>query len=88
LSPILTADYFEFGNSISNNLSREGCGVEMGDAVLELGNAAPKWAVIRNLSDPVINGNLREDTSALNPRLHCKRCGPYGIMKPMDIGRA
>jgi nucleoside phosphorylase len=74
-SPILTTDYFEFGNSTSNNLSREGCGVEMGDAVLglvcsELGNRAPKWAVIRNLSDPVINGNLREDASAsLGPRI-------------------
>jgi hypothetical protein len=74
-SPILTTDYFEFGNSTSNNLSSEGCGVEMGDAVLglvssELENQAPKWAVIRNLSDPVINGNLREDaSSAREPRI-------------------
>ena len=65
-SPILTTDYFEFGNSTNNNLQNEGCGVEMGDAALgllcsELGDQAPKWAVIRNLSDPVINGNLRED---------------------------
>lgn len=65
-SPILTTDYFEFSNSTNNNLASEGCGVEMGDAVLglvcsELRKKAPKWAVIRNLSDPVINGNLRED---------------------------
>ena len=36
----------------------------------ELGNRAPNWAVIRNLSDPVINGNLREDASVtLGPRI-------------------
>lgn len=74
-APILTTDYFEFGNSTTNNLESEGCGVEMGDAVLgllcdELGTAAPKWAVIRNLSDPVINGNLREDAPSSNiPRV-------------------
>ena len=74
-APILTTDYFEFGNSTTNNLESEGCGVEMGDAVLgllcdELGTEAPKWAVIRNLSDPVINGNLREDAPSSNiPRV-------------------
>lgn len=74
-SPILTTDYFEFGNSTTNNLFAEGCGVEMGDAVLGLvcdqfGNSAPKWASIRNVSDPVINGNLRADPlSAPNPRI-------------------
>lgn len=80
LCPILTTDYFEFGTS-TNGLEKEGCGVEMGDAVLglvcsELGESAPKWAVIRNLSDPAINGNLREDPSrkknnpdAIYPRL-------------------
>lgn len=65
-SPILTTDYFEFGNSTTNNLQNEGCEVEMGDVVLglicsEIGQQAPKWAIVRNLSDPVINGNLRED---------------------------
>lgn len=65
-APILTTDYFEFGNSKTNNLSAEGCGVEMGDAVLglacsELGNNSPRWAAVRNISDPVINGNLRDD---------------------------
>jgi nucleoside phosphorylase len=74
-APILTTDYFEFGNSTTNNLENEGCGVEMGDAVLglvcsELGQQAPKWAVIRNLSDPVINGKLREDAPNSNiPRI-------------------
>lgn len=60
--PILTTDYFEFGTS-SNGLELEGCGVEMGDAVLgmvaeELAEDAPNWAVIRNASDPQINGDL------------------------------
>ncbi|MGO4383470.1 hypothetical protein [Specibacter sp. RAF43] len=60
--PILTTDYFEFGTS-TNNLGAEGCGVEMGDAVLgfvaaELGAAAPRWMVVRNASDPPINGAL------------------------------
>jgi nucleoside phosphorylase len=60
--PILTTDFFEFGTS-ANNLWTEGCAVEMGDAVLglvaeELGDAAPDWAIVRNLSDPMINGDL------------------------------
>ena len=47
----------------------------MGDAVLglvcsELKDNAPKWAIIRNLSDPVINGNLMEDPRrSNNPRI-------------------
>jgi hypothetical protein len=60
--PILTTDYFEFGTN-TNHLGLEGCGVEMGDAVLgmvaaELGPAAPRWLVVRNASDPPINGAL------------------------------
>ena len=60
--PMLTTDFFEFGTS-ANRLDKKGCGVEMGDAVLglvakELGAAAPDWLVIRNVSDPVINGDL------------------------------
>ena len=63
--PILTTDYFEFGTS-TNHLAYEGCGVEMGDAVLgmvcqELGDNAPRWLVVRNASDPQINGNLPSD---------------------------
>ena len=60
--PILTTDYFEFGTS-TNKLGDQGCGVEMGDAVLglvadELGASAPRWLVVRNASDPPINGEL------------------------------
>jgi hypothetical protein len=60
--PILTTDFFEFGTTL-NNLWDDGCALEMGDAVLglaaqELGDAAPHWLVIRNASDPAINGNL------------------------------
>jgi hypothetical protein len=59
--PILTTDFFEFGTS-ANNLEAQGCGVEMGDAVLGLAveerGGSPKWAVIRNMSDPQINGDL------------------------------
>jgi hypothetical protein len=70
--PILTTDFFEFGTS-TNGLELQGCGVEMGDAVLGLvvdelkaeGAPAPNWLVIRNASDPQINGALPDasDTS-------------------------
>lgn len=60
--PMLTTDYFEFGTS-ANGLDAIGCGVEMGDAVFglvaeQLGAAAPRWLVVRNASDPQINGDL------------------------------
>ena len=60
--PMLTTDFFEFGTS-KNHLAHQGCGVEMGDAALgmvceELGDAAPRWLVVRNASDPQINGDL------------------------------
>jgi nucleoside phosphorylase len=60
--PMLTTDYFEFGTS-TNGLDQLGCGVEMGDAVFGLvgerrGADGPKWLVIRNASDPRINGKL------------------------------
>jgi nucleoside phosphorylase len=60
--PILTTDFFEFGTS-ANRLDKKGCGVEMGDAALglvckQLGPNAPRWLVIRNVSDPVINADL------------------------------
>ena len=64
--PILTTDYFEFGTS-TNRLDQIGAAVEMGDAVLGLaveerkaaGKQVPNWLVIRNCSDPQINGALR-----------------------------
>jgi nucleoside phosphorylase len=63
--PILTTDFFEFGTS-ANHLDKTGSAVEMGDAVLGLvvqelkdaGKPAPNWAVVRNCSDPQINGEL------------------------------
>ena len=59
--PILTTDYFEYGTS-TNRLDQEGAAVEMGDAVLGLLcselDDPPNWAVVRNMSDPVINGDL------------------------------
>lgn len=59
--PILTTDFFEYGTS-TNHLDKEGCAVEMGDAVLGLAceelESPPRWAVIRNMSDPQINGDL------------------------------
>ena len=67
--PILTTDFFEFGTS-TNHLEDEGCGVEMGDAVLGLLceelDEAPRWAVIRNMSDPQINGELPTSPFRLN----------------------
>jgi hypothetical protein len=74
--PILTTDFFEFGTS-TNGLEQEGCGVEMGDAALGMavnemkaaGLAAPDWLVIRNASDPQINGALPDskDPNAPGP---------------------
>jgi hypothetical protein len=69
--PILTTDFFEFGTS-TNGLEQQGCGVEMGDAVLGLvvdemkaaGLPAPQWLVIRNASDPQINGKLPDGNDA------------------------
>jgi nucleoside phosphorylase len=67
--PILTTDFFEFGTS-TNHLEDEGCGVEMGDAVLGLLceelDHPPRWAVIRNMSDPQINGELPTSPFRLN----------------------
>ncbi len=67
--PILTTDFFEFGTS-ANKLELEGCAVEMGDAVLGLVceelPEPPKWAVVRNLSDPQINADLPTGRGKLN----------------------
>lgn len=71
--PVLTTDYFEFGTS-TNHLGKEGCAVEMGDAALgllcsELADP-PNWAIVRNLSDPQINGDLPTTPSKLNMQVH------------------
>jgi nucleoside phosphorylase len=67
--PILTTDYFEYGTT-TNRLDKEGAAVEMGDAALGLACSEvaqpPNWAVIRNMSDPVINGALPAKEFHLN----------------------
>lgn len=71
--PILTTDFFEFGTS-TNKLEEEGSGCEMGDAVLGLvvqelrdaGKPAPNWVVVRNMSDPQINGELVHKPSKIS----------------------
>lgn len=67
--PILTTDYFEYG-TMANRLDKEGAAVEMGDAALGLACSEladpPNWAVIRNMSDPVINGDLPAKEFHLN----------------------
>lgn len=71
--PILTTDFFEFGTS-TNNLEEEGSGCEMGDAVLgyvvderrKAGKPAPNWVVVRNMSDPQINGELVHKPSKIS----------------------
>jgi len=67
--PILTTDFFEYGTT-ANRLDRQGCAVEMGDAALGLAcselDDPPHWAVVRNMSDPVINGDLPTTQFHLN----------------------
>jgi len=57
----LTTDFFEFGTD-KNGLDKLGMAVEMDDAVLGLACSTmaspPKWASVRNYSDPAINSNL------------------------------
>jgi hypothetical protein len=75
--PVLTTDFFEFGTS-ANHLDQEGSAVEMGDAVLGLlcdelaqqGHEPPRWAIVRNISDPVINGDLPTKPAKLNMQAH------------------
>ena len=61
--PILTTDFFEFGNTV-NGLGKVGCAVEMDDALIAKAIAElpagkqPRYAFIRNVSDPVLNGEL------------------------------
>jgi hypothetical protein len=58
---VVTTDFFAFDDT-SNTFGLQGLGaaVEMGDAVLgmiigQFGAAAPKWAAVRNASDPEID---------------------------------
>jgi purine-nucleoside phosphorylase len=58
---VVTTDFFAFDDSSNTfGLQSLGAAVEMGDAVLgmvidELGSKAPRWAAIRNASDPQID---------------------------------
>ncbi len=67
--PILTTDYFEYGTT-TNHLDVEGAAVEMGDAALGLACSEladpPNFAIVRNMSDPVINGDLPAKQFHLN----------------------
>ena len=67
-SSVLTTDFFGFDTS-DNHYGLQGLGAvsEMGDAVLgfvaaDLGQSAPRWVAVRNVSDPQIKaeGTLRE----------------------------
>ncbi len=67
-SGVLTTDFFGFDTS-DNHYKLQGLGdvSEMGDAVLglvakEMGSAAPRWAAVRNVSDPQIKaeGTLQD----------------------------
>jgi hypothetical protein len=59
--PVLTTDFFEFGTD-KNQLDKLGMAVEMDDAVFGLAASQtakpPRWASIRNYSDPAINSQL------------------------------
>jgi nucleoside phosphorylase len=72
--PMLSTDFFEFGTT-QNNLWKQGCAVEMGDAALglaalDLGPDAPNWLVIRNASDPAINAALPRTPRELDMQAH------------------
>jgi len=70
-SSVLTTDFFGFDTS-DNHYELQGLGnvAEMGDAVLGLvadrmGDQAPRWVAVRNVSDPQIKaeGTLREQAA-------------------------
>src|SRR5262249_29547490 len=67
-SSVVTTDFFGFDTS-DNHFKLQGLGnvSEMGDAILglvasELGDSAPRWLAIRNVSDPQIKaeGTIRD----------------------------
>lgn len=57
--PLLTTDFFEYGTT-SANLHKEGCCVEMDDAVVAMicDERSVPYCFVRNISDPVINSAL------------------------------
>ena len=60
-TPILTTDFFEYGTT-TNELWKEGCCVEMDDAVIamvcEAHRPHRRYGFLRNVSDPVLNGAM------------------------------
>lgn len=58
-TPLITTDSFMFGTT-TNNLDRLGCIVEMDDAVIGMvcQEYDTPFGFVRNVSDPVINGDL------------------------------
>lgn len=62
-SDVVTTDFFAFDDSTNSyGLKGLGTAVEMGDAVLglvieKMGASAPRWAAIRNASDPQIDSS-------------------------------
>jgi len=67
---IITTDFFEFGTT-RNGLGKMGCAVEMGDglvakAIEELPQSErPKYVFVRNISDPVINGDIHQSLQVM-----------------------
>jgi nucleoside phosphorylase len=64
--PILTTDFFEFGTTV-NGLDKIGSAVEMGDAAVAMtcDQAGVPFGFVRNVSDPVINGDMDYPIQAL-----------------------
>ncbi len=71
--PVLTSDFFEFGTT-ADELGREGCAIELGDAVLGLVCSErprpPAWASVRCISHPQINADLQSDPPRLDMQTH------------------
>lgn len=71
-SSVLTTDFFGFDTS-DNHFGLKGLGAvsEMGDSVLglvatQMGDAAPRWVAVRNVSDPQIKaeGTIKDQANA------------------------
>jgi nucleoside phosphorylase len=76
-SPIITTDTFLFGTT-ENGLETVGCIVEMDDAVIAMvcGDKT-RFGFVRNVSDPVINGELPESVQEAWAAYIYQQCGLY-----------
>lgn len=85
ISDAVTTDFFAFDDSTNSyGLNGLGTAVEMGDAVLglvieKMGASAPRWAAIRNASDPQIDSSGGRCPKPLTK--------PSRFMKSMGTGR-